>query len=419
MDNNTRGAIGLGTLILFIAMLLVAAVTASVLIQSTGSIQEKSMITGDQAREQISTNLQTLEVSARDGRDGNLSLFYHTIRLTPGSQPVALDNVLITLTTWDKTAYLTYAGSDASIEQGPSGYYVIKAQEMGIVPQFFWENLAELDETPPMMMVAMDLDRDGINNDTVVVCNAGQSYCDVVYRNGQWMMFNFTNGSMYYVQIVSTNGTAQSVCAGATSPLGNSKSPIGGLGYVTINGSSTGACRLPAGTIEVFAKEEEIPDMDGDGNRDYMWLASDKLIFVMNDSDVGDIEIPLGQNVSAGPVTIAIDQDLTSNGQRIGNVVLQGTTSKAGRIDSGLTFQLNPQDEGKGYYVGQYLQQGIKHIPGTVQVGDVVKLYYNTPRDILEDEELIVRVVMRDGTAIPIQVTIPEVLQDEKIYLYP
>ncbi len=60
-----KGEMGVGTLIIFIAILLVAAVAAGVLLQTAGSLQEKSLSTGQQARSQISTHVDTVEVSMR------------------------------------------------------------------------------------------------------------------------------------------------------------------------------------------------------------------------------------------------------------------------------------------------------------------------------------------------------------------
>jgi flagellin FlaB len=61
MDNE-RGDIGVGTLIIFIAMVLVAAVAATVLIYTTGSLQQKATKTSKEATQQISSNIVVEQV---------------------------------------------------------------------------------------------------------------------------------------------------------------------------------------------------------------------------------------------------------------------------------------------------------------------------------------------------------------------
>jgi archaellin len=112
---NQRGEMGVGTLIIFIALLLVAAVAAGVLIQTAGSLQQRALSTGTQATSQIATNAQVIEVSAVDGT-GNLENFSYVVKLAPGSEAIEFDSVTLTLNLNDQTQTFIY--SNAS---GPNG----------------------------------------------------------------------------------------------------------------------------------------------------------------------------------------------------------------------------------------------------------------------------------------------------------
>jgi archaeal flagellin FlaB len=106
---NRKGEMGVGTLIIFIALLLVAAVAAGVLIQTAGSLQQRALSTGTQATGQISTNAIVLEVSAVDGQDQDIENFSIIMKLAPGSDAIKLDDTTLTLNTVETTTTYLYS----------------------------------------------------------------------------------------------------------------------------------------------------------------------------------------------------------------------------------------------------------------------------------------------------------------------
>lgn len=113
--NYKKAEMGVGTLIIFIAMLLVAAVAAGVLLQTAGSLQQKALLTGAQSKGEISTNIRVVEVSGIDGSDRVLDNFSMQLKLAPGSDPIKFDEVTFTFNTDNSSVTLQY-NQDPSLD---------------------------------------------------------------------------------------------------------------------------------------------------------------------------------------------------------------------------------------------------------------------------------------------------------------
>ena len=116
--NNKKGAQGIGTLIIFIALVLVAAVAAGVLIQTASSLQSKSLDVGRQSQEKITTDIEVVQVYAENTSDNFINSSSDSItlvvRLGSGSSPVKLSDLLLKFDTSTGSQTLTSGAAIAN-----------------------------------------------------------------------------------------------------------------------------------------------------------------------------------------------------------------------------------------------------------------------------------------------------------------
>ena len=95
MFNDTdRGQVGIGTLIVFIAMVLVAAIAAGVLINTAGLLQTQAEATGEETQQQVSDRLQIQSATGQvDSDAGNVTEVNLTVTKSPGADNIQLENV--------------------------------------------------------------------------------------------------------------------------------------------------------------------------------------------------------------------------------------------------------------------------------------------------------------------------------------
>ena len=90
MENDSLAAIGIGAMIVFIALILVAAVAAAVIIQTAEKLQQNAQSTGDDTTDEMSGKVQILNVFVDDPANDFVIYF----RLAAGSDDTAANDIL-------------------------------------------------------------------------------------------------------------------------------------------------------------------------------------------------------------------------------------------------------------------------------------------------------------------------------------
>lgn len=93
---SDRGEVGVGTLIIFIAMVLVAAVAAAVIIGTSGTLQQRAQATGKEATQEVASNLNVVGMyGQRNSTSSNIWNVRVYLTLSAGSVPIDLNQTIV------------------------------------------------------------------------------------------------------------------------------------------------------------------------------------------------------------------------------------------------------------------------------------------------------------------------------------
>ena len=149
---SKRGAIGIGTLIIFIALVLVAAVAAAVIINTAGHLQQKASAVGRESVKQVASGIQVIKVVGYANDISNIDKLAIIISPNIGDS-IDLNSTIVVLSDGDIKMSLIYSGDISHAEK--NGTYDI-----------FDDGKAWINDNESKFGVIVLQDDDGSTNNT-------------------------------------------------------------------------------------------------------------------------------------------------------------------------------------------------------------------------------------------------------------
>jgi flagellin FlaB len=202
---DKNAAIGIGSLIIFIAMILVAGIAASVIIQTMNTLERQALKTGQETLKDVSGGLRVTHVSGHNS-NSSINLIAIFLETTAGSFEMDLNEAYISLSDTSKQVILNYT-TDCFSSNVASGLF-------GTL------NSSNLTSTTFGIMVIRDADTSVatiapvINNDDLVVMLVNTTACfsgigtrtevfgDIIPEQGMNGIISFTTPSAFIDTII-------------------------------------------------------------------------------------------------------------------------------------------------------------------------------------------------------------------------
>lgn len=124
LKKNDFGAIGIGAMIVFIAMVLVAGIAASVLIQTASKLETQAMVTGQETTSEVATGLAVGDVEGFAVTGSDISRLAIQVRPRAGSTEIDLSELVIELSDSSKKLVLNYSADEFTLKDDVDGKYL-------------------------------------------------------------------------------------------------------------------------------------------------------------------------------------------------------------------------------------------------------------------------------------------------------
>lgn len=188
-DDAERGQVGIGTLIIFISMVLVAAIAAGVLINTAGSLQTQAEATSEESRNLVSERIDVVSTVGivDDSDNGTLGEIRIRVRGAVGSDQIDLSETTMQIIGPDGSENLVFTGTpQLNTTQSENG-----------------TALNSTNEIPENGFAVQNLQGDFVSVDNAIMSNRDNQYYTIILDPSNEPFGNFGEGESSSIDIIS------------------------------------------------------------------------------------------------------------------------------------------------------------------------------------------------------------------------
>jgi len=429
-NKSKRGELGFETLVIVIALLLIASLAASMLLVQASKYKSKGHGVYRDARDHSIVAIQVPSIIGEDARDGDVEILHMMMKLMPGSYEIPLDMIFVMVNLEGEKATLQYR-DNGSFTLGNDGFNTWIPQEFGLLDNFEYnyDTAFTLDDGNARNL-GFDLDKDGLD-DSVTVCgpdNPSGPYTCAIGNRGTHLAFLLTGSSTWVeTPMVLDNGSFADISsAGPGNPvnLNVNFAQIDNAsgGFFTLGGTAQSAAYEIGWDGETFllysVPEQLNEDLDDDGLDDYMGISATEAIIIL--SRAGSVSIPLDANISDAPDSIDIEKSIKVGSETFGTLQMTGYIDTDDIVPENVTVLITPERLYEGYFTIEYVKKSRDYIYGNLIPGDIVAVHLEAPRGIVYSDKVSIHIMDGMASTMPVSFAVKDTFRnEEKVQLYP
>ena len=135
LKSKDVGSIGIGAMIVFIAMVLVAGIAASVLIQTSTRLETQAMATGQETTDEVASGIAVFDVLGYAATGADISKLAIGVRPRAGSDGIDLSEVYLEISDTSKKVIMNYT---TEFYDEPTGLDDIFTGSSSVFPDDEW-----------------------------------------------------------------------------------------------------------------------------------------------------------------------------------------------------------------------------------------------------------------------------------------